>query len=71
MFLGNYYALRLEEKLHILTFLKIFSIFELRIRIFDEVYPYLILQFAVVFQAYSLCKKFHIDSTCLSKIIRQ
>ena len=71
MFLGNYYALRLEKKLHILTFLKIFLIFVLRLRVFDEVYPYLTLQFAVVFQVYSLCKKFRIDSTCLSKIIRQ
>ena len=53
MFVGNYYALRFEKKLQILTLLKIFSIFELKIRVFDEVYAYLILQFDVVLSAYS------------------
>ena len=33
----------------------------------DEVYAYLILQFAVVFRASSMCKKFHIDSIYLQK----
>ena len=65
----NYYTLRFEKKTQILIFLRIFKIFELKIRVFDEVYVYLILQFAVVFPAYSLCKKFHTDSICLSKII--
>ena len=69
LFAGSYYALRLEKKLQILTLLKIFSIFELKIRVFDEVYAYLILQFAVVFLAQSLCKNIHIDSISLSKII--
>ena len=65
LFTGSYYALRLEKKLQILTLLKIFSIFELKIRVFDEVYAY----FAVVFLAQSLCKNIHIDSISLSKII--
>ena len=69
LFAGNYYALRFEKKLQILTLLKIFSIFELKIKVFDEVYAYLILQFAVVFLAQSLCKNIHIDSISLSKII--
>ena len=51
MFLGNYYALRLEKKGPDSDLLKIFSIFEVKIRIFDEVYPYLILQFTVLFPA--------------------
>ena len=65
LFAGSYFALRLEKKLQILTLLKIFSIFELKIRVFDEVYAY----FAVVFLAQSLCKNIHIDSISLSKII--
>ena len=69
LFAGNYHALRFEKKLQILTLLKIFSIFELKIKVFDEVYAYLILQFAVVFLAQSLCKNIHIDSISLSKII--
>ena len=50
-------------KLQILTFFRFFfsffffSIFELKIRVFDEVYAYLILQFAVLFPAQGLCKK--------------
>ena len=51
MFVGNYYALRFEKKLQILTYLKNFSIFELKIMVFDEVYTYLILKFPVVFPA--------------------
>ena len=42
---------------HLLVRNYFFSIFEIKIRVFDEVYAYLILQFAVVFQAWSLCKK--------------
>ena len=33
------------------------SVFELKIRVFDEVYAYLILQSAIVFPAQGLCKK--------------
>ena len=47
MFVRNY-ALRFER---FLTFLRVFSIFDLKIRVFDEVYAYLIFQFAVVFPA--------------------
>ena len=48
-FVRNYRALIFHKKLQILTFLRIFSISELKIRVFDEVYAYLILQFAIVF----------------------
>ena len=51
MFVRNYYALRFEKKLQILIFLNNLSIFELKIKVFEEVYPYLILQFAVAFPA--------------------
>ena len=49
-FVRNYYPLRSEKKKaqdpdHFKNF---FSIFELKIRVFDEVYVYLILQFAAV-----------------------
>ena len=47
------------KELQILTFLRIFSIFELKIRVFYEVYAYLILQFASVVPAQSLCKKLY------------
>ena len=57
MFIGNYYALRFEIKLQILTFLRIFSIFDVKIRVFDEVYAYVILQFAVVSQHRACVKK--------------
>ena len=46
-----------------------FSISELKIRAFDEVYAYLILQFVVVFPVWNLCKKSHIDSICLFDVI--
>ena len=53
----NYYALRFKKKLQIL---KIFSIFQLKIRVFDEVYAYLVLHFDVVFPAQTkkMFKKF-------------
>ena len=38
-------------KLRILTFFSLFSIFELNIRVFDEVYAYFTLQSAVVFSS--------------------
>ena len=53
----------------ILIFLVIFSIFELKIRVFDEVCSYLTLQFVAVFPGWSLCKKNHIDSICLFDVI--
>ena len=53
----NYYALRFKKKIQIL---KIFSIFQLKIRVFDEVYAYLVLHFDVVFPAQTkkMFKKF-------------
>ena len=53
-----YYALRFEKNLQILTFLSIFSVFELKTRVSDEVYAYLILQFAVYSQHKVSVKKF-------------
>ena len=50
LFLHNYHVLKFE-KLQILTVFMTFSVFELKIRVFDEVYAYLIPQFAVVFPA--------------------
>ena len=47
----NYYALRLKKNDPDSDLFKNFSIFELKIRVFDDGYDYLILQFAAVFPA--------------------
>ena len=43
--------------MQVLTFLTILLILELKIRVFDEGYTYLILQFAIVFLRFELVKK--------------
>ena len=57
-------------KLQILNFFIVFFfffIFELKIRVFQQVYDYLILYFPVIFPAYSFCKK--LDTICFLEII--
>ena len=51
MLFRNYYALRFEKKDPDSDLFRVFSIFELKIRVFDDGYAYLILQFAAVFPA--------------------
>ena len=68
MFVGIYYVLRFEKELQIQIFLKIFLIFELKIRVFDKVYAYLILQFAVIFPG-SLLKNFILIAFVYQKLL--
>ena len=62
MFVGNYYALRLDSDLF-----QDFSIFGLKIRAFDEVYAYLIIQLAVVLPA--CVKKFILTAFAYQKLL--
>ena len=49
LFAHNYHTLKFEKNLQSLTIFGAFFIFELKIRVFDELYDYYILWFAVVF----------------------